>query len=79
MTEVVIIYWKDHYSLAGWHNIEDISPTGHTNISVGFLLSDEDDAGDYVTLAQTVYEDTSTVADILHILKRDVIKVEVLQ
>ena len=79
MVDVVIVYWKDHYSLAGWHEVGDTYPAGHTNISVGFLLTPSDDGGDYMTLAQTCYEDTSTVADVLYILKRDVTKVKVLE
>lgn len=74
MGDAIIVYWKDHYSLAGWHTIDNIGPSGHVNVSIGFLFPQEG-SNDYLTLAQTVYEDGSTVADVLYILRTDVIKV----
>lgn len=72
-----MVEWFDHYSEAGWFEEGGVNPKGHINISVGVLV--ETDSDDYITLAQTVYEDGSTYADVIHILKRDTRKIGLLE
>lgn len=78
MTDAVAIYWKDHYSEAGWHDANAIFCRGHINISVGIPFVENPDE-DYCTIAQTMYEDGTVYGDLLHILKKDVIKIIVLR
>ena len=78
MTDAVAIYWKDHYSETGWHDAGEVRPHGHINISVGIpVLHNHDE--DYCTIAQTMYEDGTVYGDLLHVLKKDIIKIIVLQ
>jgi hypothetical protein len=74
MIDAVAIYWRDHYSLAGWHDAGTTEPKGHVNLSVGIpVLHDTDEF--YCTLAQTTHSDGDVYADILHILKTDIVKI----
>jgi hypothetical protein len=78
MIDAVAIYWRDHYSLAGWHDADAVGPAVHVNISVGIpVLHDTDEF--YCTIAQTSHSDNSVYGDILHILKTDIVKIVVLK
>jgi hypothetical protein len=70
---LVLIAWKDHYSLAGWHNRDEIYPEGHINSSVGFLVDTE--SMEYTTLAQTVYPTGDVYGDLIHILDANIVSV----
>lgn len=77
MNKIVSVTWKDHYSQSGWFESADLNSFNHINISVGFLVQENDE--DYLTIAQTKYLDGNTVADVLHILKENIITIETLQ
>lgn len=68
--KVVKIVWADHYSEAGWFETEGVHAEGHTNISVGVFITEDNE---YVTIAQTIYKNEETCADVLHILVKDII------
>lgn len=76
MTKMVLITWKDHYSQSGWFEPVDINTIGHVNMSVGFLIQEEDE--EYISIAQTKYLQGDTLADVLHILKKDIMTIETL-
>lgn len=64
------IKWRDHYSSYGWFSPEDSSPVGHINVSVGLLVEITED---HTTIAQTMHEDGSVYADLLHILNKEIL------
>lgn len=68
--KIVQITWRDHYSVYGWHPPEDAPATGHVNVSVGFLVGEHNE---YTTIAQTIHEDRSQFADLLHIVTTEII------
>ena len=71
--KIVRISWQDHYSAYGWFDAGDTRPLGHINISVGMLL---EQSNEHTTIAQTVHHDGSQYGDLLHILTKDIIKME---
>jgi hypothetical protein len=64
------VVWQDHYSEYGWHEPENVSATGHINVSCGILVEKNDE---HLTLAQTMHKDESMYADLLHILVKDIV------
>lgn len=68
--KLIKVVWTDHYSEAGWFNTKDVTADGHTNISVGILINED---LEYVTIAQTIYQNEEICADLLHILIKDII------
>lgn len=67
------VLWQDHYSEAGWADTDTVKPLGHLNISVGILVQENNV---HVTLAQTMHKNEEVVADVIHILKINIIKRE---
>ena len=71
--KVVLVKWQDHYSAYGWFAPEDVEAKGHLNISAGILIEKNHE---HTTIAQTAHADGSQYADLLHILTKDIIKIE---
>jgi len=68
--KLIKVVWQDHFSEAGWFDTKDVRSNGHTNISVGILITED---LEYVTIAQTIYQNEEICADLLHILVKDII------
>ena len=71
--KVVKVTWQDHYSVYGWHGLEDTQALGHLNISAGFLIEQNNE---HTTLAQTTHSDGTMYGDLLHIMTKNIIKME---
>lgn len=71
--KAVAITWQDHYSIAGWHEVEETKALGHLNYSVGILLEQNNE---HTTLAQTAHTGGSVYGDLLHILTKTIVKFE---